>query len=79
MKSIWSGIQIFLSAIGGFLGWFIGDGDGFLYTLITFAIIDYITGVMCAIVDKKLSSIVGFRGIFRKVLLFTLVGVGNIF
>lgn len=77
MKSIWSGIQIFLSAIGGFLGWFIGDG--FLYTLITFAIIDYITGVMCAIVDKKLSSVVGFRGIFRKVLLFTLVGVGNIF
>lgn len=39
---------------------------------------DYITGVMCAIVDKKLSSSVGFKGICRKVLIFTLVGIANI-
>lgn len=77
MKSIWSDIQITLSAVGGFLGGFLGGGDGFLYTLITFVVIDYITGVMCAIADKKLSSAVGFRGIFRKMLIFTLVGIGN--
>lgn len=78
MKSIWGGIQIFLSAAGGFLGWFLGYGDGFLYALLAFVVIDYITGVMCAVVDKKLSSAVGFRGIFRKMLIFTLVGMGNI-
>ena len=39
---------------------------------------DYITGVMCAIVDKTLSSEVGFRGIFKKVLIFVLVGIGHI-
>ena len=78
MKQIWSGIQIAFTAFGGFLGWFLGGVDGFLYALIAFTVIDYITGVMCAITDKKLSSAVGFKGICRKVVIFTLVGIGNI-
>lgn len=78
MRSIWTGIQIAFSAIGGFIGWLLGGFDGFLYALIAFAVIDYITGVMCAIVDKSLSSEVGFKGICRKVLIFILVGIGNI-
>ena len=78
MKQIWSGIQIAFTAFGGFLGWFLGGFDGFLYALIAFTVIDYITGVMCAITDKKLSSSVGFKGICRKVLIFTHVGIGNI-
>ena len=78
MKSIWTGIQLSFSALGGFLGWFLGGVDGFLYALIAFAVIDYITGVMCAVSDKKLDSKVGFKGICRKVLIFTLVGIGNI-
>ena len=78
MKQIWSGIQIAFTAFGGFLGWFLGGVDGFLYALIAFTVIDYITGVMCAVTDKNLSSSVGFKGICRKVLIFTLVGIGNI-
>ena len=78
MKQIWTGIQLAFTAVGGFLGWFLGGLDGFLYALIAFTLIDYITGVMCAIVDKNLSSAVGFKGICRKVLIFTLVGIGNI-
>ena len=78
MKQIWNGIQIAFAAFGGFLGWFLGGFDGFLYALIAFTVIDYITGVMCAITDKNLSSAVGFKGICRKVLIFTLVGIGNI-
>ena len=78
MKEIWNWIQIVFAAIGGGIGWFLGGADGFLYALIAFVVIDYITGVMCAIVDKKLSSAVGFRGIFKKVLIFVMVGVGNI-
>lgn len=78
MRSIWTGIQIAFSAIGGFIGWFLGGFDGFLYALIAFAVIDYITGVMCAISDKRLSSEVGFKGICRKVLIFVLVGIGNL-
>lgn len=78
MKQIWSYIQICFAALGGFLGWFLGGMDGFLYVLITFMAIDYITGVMCAIADKKLSSEVGFKGICRKVMILALVGIGNI-
>lgn len=78
MKQMWNGIQLAFTAVGGFLGWFLGGVDGFLYALIAFVIIDYITGVLCAIADKKLSSKVGFKGICRKVLIFILVGIGNI-
>ena len=78
MKEIWNWIQVAFTALGGFIGWFLGGMDGFLYALIAFAVIDYITGVLCAIADKTLSSEVGFKGICRKVLIFTLVGIGNI-
>ena len=78
MKQIWACIQIAFSALGGFHGWFFGGLDGFLYALIAFVVLDYVTDVMCAIADKKLSSEVGFKGICRKVLIFALVGIGNI-
>lgn len=64
--------------LAGWLGWFLGGCDGLLYALIAFAVVDYLTGIMCAIVDKKLSSAVGFKGIFKKVLIFVLVGIANI-
>lgn len=78
MKEFWNVVQLAFAAIGGWLGWFLGGCDGLLYALIAFIVADYITGVMCAIVDKKLSSEVGFKGIFKKVLIFLLVGVANI-
>ena len=73
-----STLQAVFTALGGWLGWFLGGCDGLIYALIAFVVIDYITGVMCAVIDKRLSSEVGFRGIFKKVLIFMLVGVGNI-
>lgn len=78
MKEFWNTIQLIFTAIGGWLGYFLGGCDGLLYALIAFVVIDYITGVMCAINDKSLSSEVGFRGICRKVLIFLLVGIANI-
>ncbi len=78
MKEFWNTIQLVFAAVGGWLGYFLGGCDGLLYALIAFVVIDYITGVMCAISDKTLSSEVGFRGICRKVLIFLLVGIGNI-
>lgn len=78
MKEFWNTIQLIFTAIGGWLGWFLGGCDGLLYTLIAFVAIDYITGVMCAVIDHRLSSEVGFKGIFKKVLIFLLVGIANI-
>ena len=71
-------MRSFCARIGAFLGWFLGGPDGFLYALIAFVAIDYLTGVMCAIADRKLSSEIGAKGIFKKVLIFVLVGVGHI-
>lgn len=78
MKDILSVFQAIFVAIGAFIGGILGGVDGFLYALITFVIIDYITGVMRAILEKKLSSSLGFKGIFKKVLIFVLVGVSHI-
>ena len=78
MKEFWNFIQLILSAIGGWIGYFVGGCDGLIYALIVFVVIDYLTGVMCAIADKSLSSEIGFKGICRKVLIFLLVGIANI-
>ena len=78
MKEFWNTIQLIFSAVGGWLGYFLGGCDGLLYALIAFVVIDYVTGVMCAIINRELSSAVGFKGIFRKVLIFLLVGIANI-
>lgn len=78
MKEFWNTIQVIFTGVGGWLGWFLGGCDGLIYALILFVVVDYITGVMCAVADKKLSSEVGFKGICRKVLIFLLVGIGHI-
>ena len=78
MKEFWSTIQFIFAAVGGWLGYFLGGCDGLLYALVAFVVVDYITGVMCAVSEKNLSSTVGFKGICRKVLIFLLVGIANI-
>jgi len=78
MKEIWTYIQIAITAIRGWLGWFLGGLDGFLYALVAFVVLDYITGVMLALLEKRLSSDIGARGIFKKVMIFCLVGVAHI-
>lgn len=78
MKEFWNMIQVVFTMLGGWIGYFVGGCDGILYALLAFVVIDYITGMMCAIADRKLSSEVGFKGICRKVLIFLLVGIANI-
>lgn len=78
MKEFWNAIQVAFTAIGGWLGWFLGGNDGMIIALVVFVALDYITGVMCAIVDKRLSSEVGFKGIFKKILIFLMIGVANV-
>ena len=75
---IWAKIQIAITALGGWLGYFLGGMDGLLIALLVFVILDYVTGVMRAIADHELSSAIGFKGICRKVLIFALVGVGHV-
>lgn len=78
MKDIIHTLQLIFTAIGGYIGWFLGGYDGLVLALVAFVAIDYITGLMVAVIEKKLSSEIGFRGIFKKVLIFSLVGIGHI-
>jgi toxin secretion/phage lysis holin len=78
MKDFIHTLQLLFTAIGGYIGWFLGGFDGLVYALVAFVVIDYITGVMVAVLEKKLSSNIGFKGIFKKVLIFTFVGIGHI-
>jgi toxin secretion/phage lysis holin len=78
MKDVISTIQLIFTAIGGYIGWFLGGFDGLIYSLVAFVVIDYITGLMVAVLEKKVSSSIGFKGIFKKVLIFTFVGIGHI-
>lgn len=77
MREFWNSIRLIFAAVGGWIGWFLGGCDGLLYALLLFVVSDYITGVLCAVSDKKLSSAVGFKGIARKVLIFILIGIAN--
>ena len=62
----------------GLAEWFFGGVDGFFKVLITCTVINYITGVCRAGFEGKISSIIGFKGIARKVIMFFLVGIANI-
>ena len=75
---IWAKLQLAISAIGGWLGYFLGGVDGLMTALIIFMVTDYVTGLMCGIVDKQLSSRVGFKGLFKKMLIVILVGIAHI-
>lgn len=78
MKELWHSIQAIITTIGGWLGYYLGGVDGLLLALLLFIVVDYITGVMCAIVDHRLSSAIGYKGIFKKVSIFILVGVATV-
>ena len=78
IELIWMKIQVAVTVVGGWLGYFVGDMDGMMIALIILMALDYVTGVMCAVIDKKLSSAVGFKGICKKVLILMLVGVANV-
>lgn len=77
MKELWNTIQLVFTAIGGWIDWLLGGRDGLLIALVAFVVLNYITGAMCSVVDKKLSSAIDFKGIFRKALIFVMVSIGH--
>lgn len=78
MKETWNTIQVGMVALGGFVGWFLGGFDGSIYTLCAFVVVDYITGVLKAIVEHKLASHIGAEGITKKVMVFLLIGIAHL-
>ncbi|HEN9219986.1 TPA: phage holin family protein [Streptococcus agalactiae] len=78
MKELLATNKVLFSAIGGLIGSIFGEVDGFLFALMVFISIDYITGLMAAAVEKRLASNIGFKGIFKKIAILFLVPVGHL-
>lgn len=64
-----------LATLMGFVAKFLGGFDSLLVTLIILIAVDYVTGVIGAIYEKKLSSSIGYKGIIKKVIMLLVVGV----
>lgn len=78
MREFWNTIKLVFACLGGWLGYFLGGADMLVYTMLVFCICDYLTGVLCGIINKRLSSEVGFKGICKKILIFILIGVSHL-
>lgn len=78
MKNAAEVMQMEFAAMGGALGAVLGGWDGFLYALVLFVAVDYLTGVLVAVMRRKLSSEAGFRGIAKKMVIFCLVAVAQV-
>lgn len=71
-------VKIFFTIFGSLIGFFLGDLDIFIYSLTAFVIGDYISGIIRAGFERKLSSKIGFKGILKKIMIFIIVGIANI-
>lgn len=77
MRELLTANKVLFSAIGGIIGSIFGELDGFLYALLVFMVIDYLTGMMAATLEKNLSSSIGKKGIFKKVMIIFLVAMAH--
>lgn len=71
-------VKIFFTIFGSLIGFFLGDLDIFIYSLTAFVICDYISEIIRAGFERKLSSKIGFKGILKKIMIFIIVGIANI-
>lgn len=73
MLKIFNGVSIIGGIVGGYLCSLLGGWDVILKALVVLVILDYITGILKAIITKKLSSAIGFKGLIRKIVIFIVV------
>lgn len=78
MNNILNCGKVLLAFICGAAGWFFGSFDSLIYALIAFVVLDYVTGVLLAVHDRKVSSQIGFKGICKKAIIFILVALGHV-
>lgn len=76
--NILSAIKVGLTAVITWIGWLVGGYDTMMVTLLLFMCADYISGILCGISNKELSSEVGFKGIAKKIMMLLLVGATNL-
>ena len=78
MENVLTFIKAMFATVGGWIGYFLGDIDGLVMTLLAFIVIDYATGIMCAISTHTLSSEIGFKGLAKKAFILLIVGMAHL-
>ena len=75
MDKVFNWVSIAGGIVGGFLSYHTGGWDVMLKTIVTLAILDYATGWIKGICNKRMSSEIGFRGILKKALMFIVIAL----
>ena len=70
---IFNNMSLIISAIGGFIVFYLGGYDNLLITIVTLTVLDWLTGLTKSLYDKKLSSKIGFKGIAKTIGMFLLI------
>lgn len=71
-------MKTFLIMVQDIIGIALGGWDGLLSALVLFIVVEYLTQILVAILNKKISSEIGFRGMAKKISIIFLVMVGNV-
>lgn len=66
------------ATIGAALGFLFGEVTGLFWALLAFMVLDYVTGIINAVISRTLSSEVGFKGLAKKFVILIFVAVGHI-
>lgn len=73
MGKYFNSISIIFGCVGGFICNFLGGWDLLLKSIVILMVLDYVTGLLKSIYNKKLSSEVGFKGIIKKIIIFIVI------
>ena len=74
---LWRALQSGAALAGAYFCRFVGGMDALMKALLIMMALDYLTGLMSAYIEKRLSSEIGFKGIAKKALILILVGAGT--
>ena len=71
-------IKTLSGAVGAVIGFLYGDITGLFIAIIALMALDYVTGILCGIAEKALSSEVGFKGLVKTLIVRGIIAVGHL-
>ena len=75
MEKYFNTASMLFGLVGGVITGILGGWDVLTHAIVVLVIVDYLTGLGKAFVNKEVSSSVGFKGIFKKLLIFVVIAV----
>lgn len=76
-ENVFHYLTMLLKITLGFIVHYLGGWDLLLQTIFLLVVLDFVTGWVKAILNKELSSEIGFRGLLKKILIFIVIAVAS--